>query len=75
VIKPDADMIDKTNKADIRKYFRGLGDLGMLGVTCPEKYGGSEMGYLEHMLIAEEVNRASGAIGISYGAHTNLCIN
>ena len=75
VIKPDADEMDKTNKADIRKYFRGLGDLGMLGVTCPEAYGGSEMGYLEHMLIAEEVNRASGAIGISYGAHTNLCIN
>lgn len=47
----------------------------MLGVTCPEEYGGSGMGYLEHMLIGEEINRASGSIGISYGAHSNLCIN
>ena len=47
----------------------------MLGVTAPERYGGSELGYLEHAIIAEEVTRASGAIGSSYGTHSNLCIN
>lgn len=68
-------MIDKTSSADLRKYFRGLGELGMMGVTCPEKYGGSELGYLEHSIITEEVSRGSGSIGVSYATSTNLCLN
>eukprot|EP00360_Condylostoma_magnum_P000730 CAMPEP_0168315252 /NCGR_PEP_ID=MMETSP0210-20121227/10603_1 /TAXON_ID=40633 /ORGANISM="Condylostoma magnum, Strain COL2" /LENGTH=179 /DNA_ID=CAMNT_0008287319 /DNA_START=124 /DNA_END=663 /DNA_ORIENTATION=+ len=49
--------------------------MGLLGVTCPEKYGGSDLGYLEHVLITEEISRASGSVGLSYIAHSNLCLN
>lgn len=52
-----------------------MGELGLLGVTVPSKYGGSDLGYFEHCLIMEEISRASGSIALSYGAHTNLCIN
>jgi isovaleryl-CoA dehydrogenase len=47
----------------------------MLGVTVPEKYGGSELGYLDHCVISEEISRGSGAVGLSYLAHSNLCVN
>ncbi|PNI94319.1 IVD isoform 5, partial [Pan troglodytes] len=52
-----------------------LGNLGVLGITAPVQYGGSGLGYLEHVLVMEEISRASGAVGLSYGAHSNLCIN
>jgi len=52
-----------------------LGDMGLLGVTVSEQYGGSDMGYLAHTIAMEEVSRASGGIGLSYGAHSNLCVN
>jgi len=52
-----------------------MGDMGLLGVTVSEQYGGSEMGYLAHTIAMEEVSRASGGIGLSYWAHSNLCVN
>lgn len=55
--------------------WRKLGDIGVLGVTVEEEYGGSGMGYLEHVVALEEVSRASAAVGLSYGAHSNLCVN
>ncbi|KAM4690608.1 isovaleryl-CoA dehydrogenase, mitochondrial [Rhinophrynus dorsalis] len=75
-LSPKADEIDQLNEfKDLRNFWKKLGDLGVLGITAPAKYGGSEMGYLEHVLVMEEISRASGAIGLSYGAHSNLCIN
>ena len=74
-IKPDAHEIDKTNTADIRRYMKDLGELGMIGVTVPEQYGGSELGYLDHCVIGEEISRGSPAVGMSYGASANLCSN
>lgn len=55
--------------------WREMGDLGILGVTVPEEYGGAGMGYLAHAVVMEEVSRASASIGLSYGAHSNLCVN
>ena len=55
--------------------WREMGDLGILGVTVPEEYGGAGMGYLAHAIAMEEVSRASASIGLSYGAHSNLCVN
>jgi len=55
--------------------WRKFGDLGLLGVTVPEKYGGAGLGYFEHVLIYEEISRASGSVALSYGAHSNLCVN
>lgn len=52
-----------------------MGSLGLLGITAPEKYGGLDAGYLSHVLCMEEISRASGSIGLSYGAHSNLCVN
>lgn len=52
-----------------------MGDFGLLGLTCPEKYGGLEMGYVSQTIAMEEISRASGGIGLSYGAHSNLCVN
>lgn len=52
-----------------------MGSLGLLGITAKSEYGGSDGGYLDHCIIMEEISRASGAIGLSYGAHSNLCIN
>ena len=74
-IKPEAAEIDKSNTADIRRYMKDIGELGMIGVTVPEKYGGSELGYLEHCVICEEISRGSPAVGMSYGASANLCAN
>ena len=73
-IAPRAADIDKTNDfpADL---WRKFGDLGVLGVTVEEEYGGAGMGYLEHVVAMEEISRASASVGLSYGAHSNLCVN
>lgn len=55
--------------------WQKFGDMGLLGMTVPEKYGGLGMGYLAHVLVMEELSRASGSVALSYGAHSNLCVN
>lgn len=57
------------------QLWKKMGDMGLLGMTVSEEYGGSNMGYLAHILVMEEISRASASIGLSYGAHSNLCIN
>nr|CAD7397852.1 unnamed protein product [Timema poppensis] len=75
-LAPKAATIDKENNfADLRVFWQQLGDLGMLGATVDQDYGGSNLGYLNHILIMEEISRACAAIGLSYGAHSNLCVN
>ena len=73
-IAPRAAEIDRTNEFP-NELWRKMGDLGILGVTVEEEYGGAGMGYLEHVVAMEEVSRASASVGLSYGAHSNLCIN
>ncbi len=73
-IAPLAAEIDKTNEFPM-PLWRKLGDFGLLGITVSEQYGGSNMGYLAHIIAMEEISRASASVGLSYGAHSNLCIN
>jgi isovaleryl-CoA dehydrogenase len=73
-IAPRAAEIDRSNEFP-RDLWPALGAQGLLGITVPESYGGAGLGYLAHVLVMEEISRASGAVGLSYGAHSNLCLN
>lgn len=73
-IAPRAAEIDRDNQFPM-DLWKKMGDLGILGITVPEEFGGAGMGYLAHCVAMEEISRASGSVGLSYGAHSNLCVN
>jgi isovaleryl-CoA dehydrogenase len=73
-IAPRAAELDRTDQFPM-DLWRKFGDLGVLGMTVEEEYGGSDMGYLAHIVAMEEISRASASVGLSYGAHSNLCVN
>jgi len=73
-ILPIADQIDRSNEFPSRLWQK-FGELGLLGITAPQEFGGSGMGYLAHVVAMEEISRASASAGLSYGAHSNLCVN
>jgi isovaleryl-CoA dehydrogenase len=73
-IAPLAESMDRENKFP-RQLWPELGDLGLLGLTVEEEFGGSGLGYLAHVVAMEEISRASASLGLSYGAHSNLCVN
>ena len=73
-IAPRAAEVDKTDQFPMDLWPK-MGELGVLGITVPEEYGGSNLGYLAHMIAMEEISRASASVGLSYGAHSNLCVN
>ncbi|XP_008543888.1 isovaleryl-CoA dehydrogenase, mitochondrial [Microplitis demolitor] len=75
-LAPKASQIDKNNNFDdLRSFWKQLGNLGLLGITASPEYGGTGGSYLDHVIVMEELSRASASIGLSYGAHSNLCIN
>jgi isovaleryl-CoA dehydrogenase len=73
-IAPRAAEIDRDNRFP-SELWRRMGDIGLLGITVEEEFGGTAMGYLAHVVAMEEISRASAAVGLSYGAHSNLCVN
>ncbi|WP_373379017.1 isovaleryl-CoA dehydrogenase [Cupriavidus nantongensis] len=73
-LAPRAAEIDRTDQFPMDAWKK-MGDLGVLGITVAEEYGGANMGYLAHMIAMEEISRASASVGLSYGAHSNLCVN
>ncbi|EXG67784.1 acyl-CoA dehydrogenase, N-terminal domain protein [Acinetobacter baumannii 24812_10] len=73
-IAPIAQQVDQDNKFPAH-LWKKFGDMGLLGMTVSEEYGGANMGYLAHIIAMQEISRASAAIGLSYGAHSNLCVN
>ncbi len=73
-IAPRATEIDHSDQFPM-DLWRKMGDLGVLGITVSEEHGGANMGYLAHMVAMEEISRASASVGLSYGAHSNLCVN
>src|SRR6056297_1047520 len=73
-VKPMAAAVDRTN-AFPNELWPEMGELGLLGITVDEEYGGAGMGYLAHTVAVEEISRASASVGLSYGAHSNLCVN
>jgi isovaleryl-CoA dehydrogenase len=73
-IAPRAAEIDRENRFP-SELWRRMGDIGLLGITVEEEFGGTAMGYLAHVVAMEEISRASAAVGLSYGAHSNLCVN
>ncbi len=73
-IAPLADMIDKNDEFPLELWPK-MGELGLLGITVDEEYGGAGMGYLEHVIAMEEISRGSASVGLAYGAHSNLCVN
>jgi len=73
-IAPIASSVDEENEFPSHLWLK-MGELGLLGMTAEEQYGGTGLGYLEHVIAMEEISRASASVGLSYGAHSNLCIN
>ncbi|XP_013382495.1 isovaleryl-CoA dehydrogenase, mitochondrial isoform X1 [Lingula anatina] len=75
-LAPHADKIDKEDYfPEMKDFWKKLGELGFLGITAPGEYGGAEGSYMDHVLVMEELSRAHGGIALSYGAHSNLCVN